>query len=57
MEEVEDSPDFWSGLVQSYNSPVELRFLIELYWSTDGLLPDCDRVCLILNHASRALKT
>ncbi len=22
VEEVEDSPDFWSGLVQSYNSPV-----------------------------------
>ena len=26
VEEVEDSPDFWSGLVQSYNTPVEHRF-------------------------------
>ena len=30
VEEVEDSPDFWSGPVQSYNSPVEHRFLIGL---------------------------
>ncbi len=43
MEEVEDSPDFWSGPVQSYNSPVEHRFLIELDRSTNGPLPDCDR--------------
>ncbi len=43
MEEVEDSPDFWSGPVQSYNSPVEHRFLIGLDWSTKGLLMDCDR--------------
>ncbi len=43
MEEVEDSPDFWSGLVQSCNSPVEHRFLIGLDRSTNGLLPDCDR--------------
>ncbi len=43
VEEVEDSPDFWSGLVQSYNSPVEHKFLIELDWSTNGTLPDCDR--------------
>ncbi len=42
MEEVEDSPDFWSGPVQSYNSPIEYRFLTELDWSTNGLLPDCD---------------
>ncbi len=42
MEELEDSPDFWSGPVQSYNSPVEHRFLIGLDWSTNGLLPDCD---------------
>ncbi len=26
VEEVEDSQDFWSGPVQSYNSPVEHRF-------------------------------
>ncbi len=43
MEEVEDSPDFWSGLVQSYNSPVEYRFLIQLDRSANGPLPDCDR--------------
>ena len=43
MAEVEDSPDFWSGPVQSYNSPVEHRFLIELDWSTNGPLQDCDR--------------
>ncbi len=43
MEEVEDSPDFWSGPVQSYNSPVEQRFLIGLDRSTNGPLPDCDR--------------
>ena len=42
MEEVEDSPDFWSGPVQSYNSPVEHRFLIGLDWSINGPLPDCD---------------
>ena len=36
VEEVEDSPDFWSALVQSYNSPVEHRFLIGLDWSTKG---------------------
>ena len=42
MEEVEDSPDFWSGPVQSYNSPVEHRFLIGLDRSINGLLPDCD---------------
>ena len=29
MEEVKDSPDFWSGLVQSYNSPIEHSFLID----------------------------
>ncbi len=40
MEEVEDSPDFWSGLVQSYNSPVEHSFLIGLDWSTNGPLPE-----------------
>ncbi len=27
VEEVEDRPDFWSGPVQSYNSPVVFRFL------------------------------
>ncbi len=43
MEEVGDSPDFWSGPVQSYNSPVEHRFLIGLDRSTNGPLPDCDR--------------
>ncbi len=43
VEEVEDSPDFWSGPVQSYNSPVEHRFLIGLDWSTNGPLLDCDR--------------
>ena len=43
VEEVEDSPDFWSGPVQSYNSPVEHRFLIGLDRSINGLLPDCDR--------------
>ncbi len=43
MEEVEDSPDFWSGPVQSYNGPVEHRFLIGLDRSTNGLLPECDR--------------
>ncbi len=43
VEEVEDSPDFWSGLVQSYNSPVEHRFLIGLDRSANGPLPDCDR--------------
>ncbi len=43
MEEVEDSPDFWSGPVQSYNSPDEHRFLIGLDRSTKGLLLDCDR--------------
>ena len=42
VEEVENSPDFWSGLVQSYNSPVEHRFLIELDRSTNGPLLDCD---------------
>ena len=42
MEVVEDSPDFWSGPVQSYNSPVEHRFLIGLDRSTNGPLPDCD---------------
>ena len=42
LEQVEDSPDFWSGPVQSYNSPVEHRFLIGLDWSTNGLLPDFD---------------
>ena len=35
--------DFWSGPVQSYNSPVEHRFLIGLDRSTNGPLPDCDR--------------
>ncbi len=43
VEEVEDSPDFWSGPVQSYNSPVEHRFSIGLDRSTNGPLPDCDR--------------
>ncbi len=43
VEEVEDSPDFWSGPVQSHNSPVEHRFLIGLDRSTNGPLPDCDR--------------
>ena len=43
VEEVEDSPDFWSGPVQSYNSPVEHRFLIGLDQSTNGPLLDCDR--------------
>ena len=43
MEEVGDSPEFWSGPVQSYISPVEHRFLIGLDRSTNGLLPDCDR--------------
>ncbi len=42
MDEVEDSPDFWSGPVQSYNSPVEHRFLIGLDRFTNGPLPDCD---------------
>ncbi len=43
MAEMEDSLDFWSGPVQSYNSPVEHRFLIGLDRTTHGLLPDCDR--------------
>ncbi len=43
MEEVEDSPDFWSGPVQSNNSPVEHSFLIGLDRSTNGPIPDCDR--------------
>ncbi len=43
VDEMEDSPDFWSGPVQCYISPVEHRFLIELDRSTNGLLPDCDR--------------
>ncbi len=43
VEEVADSPDFWSGPVQSYNSPVQHRFLIGLDRSNNGLLPDCDR--------------
>ena len=42
MEGVEDSPDFWSGPVQSYNSPVEFRIPIQLDWSTYGPLLDCD---------------
>ncbi len=42
VEELEDSPGFWFGLVQSYNSPVEHRFLIGLDRSTNGPLPDCD---------------
>ncbi len=42
MEEVEDSPDFWSRPVQSYYSPVEHRFLIGLDRSTNGPLPDYD---------------
>ena len=29
VEEVEDSPDFWSEPVQSYNSPVEHRARIQ----------------------------
>ena len=37
VEEVEDSPDFWSGPVKSYNSPVEHRFSIGLDWSITGL--------------------
>ncbi len=41
--ETEDSPDFWSGPVQSYNSPVEHKFLIGLDRSPNGPLPDCDR--------------
>ena len=43
VEEVEDSPDFWSGLVQSQNSPVDHRFSIGLDRSTNGPLPECDR--------------
>ncbi len=43
VEEVQDSPDFWSGPVQSYNSPVEHRFLIGQDRSTNGPLADCDR--------------
>ncbi len=43
VEGVEDSADFWSGPVQSYNSPVERRFLIGLDRSTNSPLPDCDR--------------
>ncbi len=43
VEEVEDGPDFWSGPVQSYSSPVQHRFLIGLDRSTKGPLPDCDR--------------
>ena len=43
VEEGEDSPDFWSRPVQSYDSPVEHSFLIGLDWSTNGPLPDCDR--------------
>ncbi len=43
LEGVEDSPDFLSGPVQSYNSPVEHMFLIGLDRSTNGPLPDCDR--------------
>ncbi len=46
VEQVEDSPDFWSAPVQSYNSPVEHRFLIELDRSTNGPLPECDRKCV-----------
>ena len=54
MEEVEDSPDFGSGLVQSYNSPVEHRFSIGLDWSTNGPLP---QVCLSPDHASWVIST
>ena len=43
VEQVEDSPDFWSGPVESYNSPVQHRFLIGLDRSIIGPLPDCDR--------------
>ncbi len=43
MEEVEDSSNFWSGPVQSYNSPVGHRFLIGLDRTINGPLPDCDR--------------
>ena len=43
VEQVEDSPDFWSEPVQSYISPVEHRFLIGLDQSTNGPLLDCDR--------------
>ena len=43
MEEREDSPDFWSGPIQYYNSPVVHRFLIGLHRSTIGPLLDCDR--------------
>ena len=39
VEEVEDSPDQSYNM---YNSPVEHRFPIELDWSTNGQLPDCD---------------
>ncbi len=44
MEGVEESLDFWSGPIQSYNSFAVLynRFLIELDRSTNGPLPDCD---------------
>ncbi len=49
MEEVEDSPDFWSVPVQSYNSPVEHMFLMELDWSIIGLWP---QVCLSPDNAS-----
>ncbi len=43
VEAVEDSPAFWSGLVQSYNSPVEYRFLIGVDRCTNGPLLDWDR--------------
>ncbi len=38
VDEVEGSPDFWSGPVQSYDSPVEHRFLIGKDRSTNGPL-------------------
>ncbi len=49
MEEVEDSPDFWSGPVQSYNSPVQHRFLIGLDRSTNSPLPDPSRQKQVYN--------
>ncbi len=55
MEEVEDSPDFWSGPVQSYNSPVQHRFLIGLDRSTNSPLPDYRTVTASMSQSGPCL--
>ena len=50
VEKVEDSPDFWSGPVQTYDSSVEHRLLIGLDPSTNGPLTDCDRKYVAPDH-------